>query len=170
MRTSSATLIAREGLQRYAEASNYAALLFLFILKTIIFVNVFFRYVLENPIAGVVEISRIYLMVGLTVFAWPYIHKHDENIVVSSMAERFLSVDHQRIRDIGYNVALFAFLVIVQYSVVEQTLHLTIRRSTTVGIVRLPTYVSWWILLLGLTLFMIAVVEVLYVKTRAVRS
>jgi len=154
-------------LQRLVDSIEYAFLLLgvvsLFLMMVLITVNSVLRYLIQSPITGMYESVELYFMMAVFYFAIPYVESQGANIEADIISRRFSPGTKRRI-ELFYFPVTFLVLSWVTFLVYERTLSFWQRRTATTGVVELPIYLSWAIVLTGLILLLIRILLLIVLR------
>jgi TRAP-type mannitol/chloroaromatic compound transport system permease small subunit len=135
---------------RISKVFLVAATVSLFVLLLISTGNSFGRYFLGNPIEETISIIQLYLLPGLIVLSMSHVLKEEGNVAVDLMYRNFSDRQQTLVDLLGYIGVLIVFVLIL-HSVTLQSYDYTLRRTQQAS--GFPTYVSWWIVTLGVAVF-----------------
>lgn len=124
------------------------SLVAMLLMQSLVTLNAVFRYQFNNPIDQSVRITTLYLMVGAIFLAMADLEKDDGNVRVTILYGDFDEMAKTAV-DLFYKLLALAVFVVVLRESILTAIELTERNATTSS--GLPTFVSWWIVSLGLT-------------------
>lgn len=125
-----------------------AATALLFPMMFFVTADVIGRYLLNRPIPGVFEINSNFLMVLVVFFPLAYVHRRQEHVCVTLFTQKL----PERIRALlvlfSIVLGLFAFGLIGWYGL-EAAVASTRIREYIPGVIRVPIWISHWIIPIG---------------------
>lgn len=120
----------------------------LFAMAVLITLNALFRHLFSDPLPGVINGTRLYLMPAAVLLSLPYLQEQWGNINVDLLYRNFEDVNKNRVVLMTTLIMLPLSLFVVYFSALE-AFELWQAGAVTEGVVRYPTAYSWAIITLA---------------------
>ena len=136
-------------LETVENVANGLAMIVLFVLMIMVSVSAMGRYQFSNPIYGVLEVTRLYVLPLMIYFSFSMLEREDGNIAVELVSSRLPSVVNHVVT-IGYLLGAFLSFALILYLTFENGLALLDRNAEIPGPISFPVYVSWFLIPIGI--------------------
>lgn len=130
--------------------ANGVAMIVLFALMVMVSASAMGRYLFNNPIYGVFEVTRLYVLPLMVYFSFSMLEREDGNIAVELLSSRLPSVVNRLVTILYLLGALLSFALIL-YLTFRNALVLLERNEIIPGPINFPVYVSWFLIPIGLS-------------------
>ncbi len=130
-------------------------------MMVVITANAVGRYLFNAPISGILTLTELYLLIALIFFGLPYLQRHEGNINVDIVSKDFEPLRQELIKLVVRTLILGIF-VLIAYEGALSTLELLQTGATRSGIIPWPSYLSWGIFTVGLTVFCLRLIVQIY--------
>lgn len=130
--------------------ANGLAMIVLFVLMVLVSLSAMGRYLFNNPIYGVLEVTRLYILPLMVYFSFAMLEREDGNISVELVSSRLPTIVN-RVVTIAYLVGALLSFALILYLTFENSLVLLDRNAKIPGPISFPVYVSWFIIPVGLS-------------------
>ena len=129
----------------------------LFLMMFLIFLDVFFRTVFNNPITGTLEITGEYLMVLIVYFGIGYTLKEDSHVRVDFF-KRMIPKGLNNVFKLFYNLLAIAALLFLSYSNTLKGIEYVEKNVESTSLLNYPLAPALFIISLGLTIMAIRLI------------
>ena len=126
----------------------YIASICLIVMTSLITVDSIFRYFLNKPIIGVLEVTENILMVGIVYLGLSYTSRGDGHIRVDIFSRKFPK-KLQRINMFIFNIVAVVFFSIIGYQAWLQTVNAIQINQLSSGAVEFPMAPAYFLVVLG---------------------
>jgi TRAP-type C4-dicarboxylate transport system permease small subunit len=130
------------------------AMISLFFAMALITINSISRYIFNLPLVETKPITTLYLLIVMVFLITPRLQRQEENINVFFLYDR-VSKGKQKIFDIISHAIGLIFVAVLLYTTLIETWHGYQINWYTTGAVRVPIYVSYGLMSLGLVFLLI---------------
>lgn len=130
-------------------------------MMVLITANAVGRYLFNAPISGILTLTELYLLIALVFFGLPHLQRDEGNIKVDIISKDFEPLRQELIKIVVRTLILGIFALIA-YEAALSTLDLLQRGATRSVVIPLPSYLSWGIFTVGVTVFCLRLIVQVY--------